>query len=267
MPLSVPRPIITLTTDFGSDSAYVAQMKGVILSRNPDVCLLDISHSIPPQDLRRGAIMLADACPRFPARTIHVAVVDPGVGTERALVFAQIGTQRFVAPNNGLLTVLARRTSPSMLVQITNSTYFLPTVSPTFHGRDILAPVAAHLSLGLNPQRLGQPLESLLMLSLPNPVVEDQQVIGQIWEIDPFGNLITNILWEEIIGTLTTPERAIVRFKSATIIGLVTTYANRSAGELVAVIGSSGRLELAIVNGNAAQSLSASVDDPVVVSW
>src|SRR5688500_11272732 len=110
MSVSMPRPIITLTTDFGGDSSYVAQIKGVILSRNPDVCLVDISNSVSPQDIRGGALVLADSCSRFPARTIHLAVVDPGVGTDRQIVFAQIGSHRFVAPNNGLLTLMAQRT-------------------------------------------------------------------------------------------------------------------------------------------------------------
>src|SRR4029079_15452035 len=126
MSISFPRPIVTLTTDFGSDSSYVAQMKGVILSRNADVCLVDISHSISPQDICGGAVVLADACPRFPARTIHIAVVDPGVGTDRRIVFAQIGTHRFIAPDNGLLTLIAQRTAPSQVIDVTNQLYFLP---------------------------------------------------------------------------------------------------------------------------------------------
>ncbi len=261
-----PRPIVTLTTDFGLESSYVAQMKGVILSRNPDVCLVDISHSIAPQDIRGGALMLADACQRFPARTIHVVVVDPGVGTDRRIVFAQIGGQCFVAPNNGLLTLVAQRVAPSKLVDVTNRLYFLPTVSATFHGRDILAPVAAHLSLGLNPERLGEPLESLVMLPFLKPAIQPRQIVGQVVQIDSFGNLIANITSDELAGR-TTPESATVQCKSATTTGLVTTYASRPPGSLVAVVGSSGRLELAIVNGNAAATLSAGLDEPVIVTW
>lgn len=267
MNLLIPRPIVTLTTDFGLDSSYLAQMKGVILSRNPEVCLVDISHSVSPQDIRGGALVLAEACDRFPARTIHIAVVDPDVGTDRRIVFAQIGTHRFVAPNNGLLTLIAQRTAPSQLVDVTNQTYFLPTISPTFHGRDILAPVAAHLSLGLNPQRLGEPLKSLVMLSFPKPVREPRQVVGQVVKIDSYGNLITNITADDFAALPMHSNSATVKCKSAMATGVVTTYGSRPPGSLVAVIGSSGRLELAIVNGNAAATLSVSLDEPVFVSW
>jgi S-adenosylmethionine hydrolase len=260
------RPIITLTTDFGLASSYVAQMKGVILSRNPDVCLVDISHSIPPQDIRGGAIVLADACLRFPARTIHVAVVDPGVGTDRKIVFAQIGVQRFLAPNNGLLSLVAERMAPSQVIEVTNPLYFVPAISPTFHGRDILAPVAAHLSLGLNPKRLGDPLESLEMLPFPRPAVQPGQIAGQVIQIDSFGNLITNITSDEC-AAVPTPELATVQCKSAQTTGLVHTYGSRPRGSLVAVVGSSGRLELAIVQGNAAATLAATLDEQVIVKW
>ena len=266
MNLPIPHPIITLTTDFGVASSYVAQMKGVILSRNPDVCLVDISHSIAPQDIRGGALVLADSCPRFPARTIHVAVVDPGVGTDRRIVFAQIGAQRFVAPNNGLLTLVAERNAPSQLIDVTNPLYFLPTVSPTFHGRDILAPVAAHLSLGLNPKRLGNPLDSLETLPFPRPAVQPGQIVGQVIHIDSFGNLITNIASDDLAGLLAL-ESATVECKSARTTGLMNTYGNRPPGSLIAVVGSSGRLELAVVNGNAAATFAVSLDEPVIVTW
>ena len=264
MSVSLPRPIVTLTTDFGSDSSYVAQMKGVILSRNPDICLVDISHSISPQDLCSGALVLADACPRFPARTIHIAVVDPGVGTDRRIIFAQIGTHRFIAPDNGLLTLIAQRTVPSQIIDVRNRLYFLPTVSPTFHGRDVMAPVAAHLSLGLNPQRLGESLESLVMLPFPKPIADDRRIRGEVIQIDVFGNLITNITTEEV-GPLAVSGEIIVQCKSATMTGIAPTYGSEAPGSLIALIGSSGRLELAVVNGNAAAKLSAVVGEAVSV--
>jgi len=261
------RPIVTLTSDFGSGSSYVAQMKGVLLSRNTDLSLIDISHSIAPQNIRDGALLLADACPRFPADTIHLVVVDPGVGTERRIVYARIGRQRFIAPDNGVLTLLAQCNSPTQLVNVTKRLYFLPEVSCTFHGRDIMAPVAAHLSLGLNPQLLGQPLESLVMLPFPQPFTDDRQITGQVLHIDAFGNLITNITSVELSAIPEKTGSIMVTCKSATTSGMVASYGQRPPGAVVALLGSSGRLEVAVVNGSAELALSASVDDPVRVTW
>jgi hypothetical protein len=145
----MPSSIITLTTDFTTGSPYVAAMKGVILSIHPGALIVDITHDIPHQDIRQGAIVLAEATRFFPAETIHVAVVDPGVGTERRIVLARSGDQYFIAPDNGLLSGLARRNPPSTMFTVANPEHWLPEVSATFHGRDIMAPVAARLSLGL----------------------------------------------------------------------------------------------------------------------
>ena len=153
-------PIITLTTDFGTGSPYVAAMKGVILSINPAATIVDISHAVPAQDIARGALVLEDTTPWFPADTIHVAVVDPGVGTQRSILYARIGPQQYIAPDNGLLGRLMARTRPSLVLRLTEREYWLPEVSHTFHGRDIMAPVAARLSLGLDPRRLGPPPDS-----------------------------------------------------------------------------------------------------------
>ena len=185
--------IITLTTDFGSGSHYAAAMKGVILSINPAATIVDFSHDVPPQDIRRAALLLDDAADWFPADTIHVAVVDPGVGTDRAIVYARIGRQQFVAPDNGLLSRLAARTPPSKMVQVTDPAYWLERVSTTFHGRDIMAPVAAHLALGLDPDRLGPPFERLTTIDWPEPRQRPDRLDGAVIEIDAFGNLITNL--------------------------------------------------------------------------
>src|SRR5437762_1245299 len=161
------RSIITLTTDFGVSSPYVAQMKGVILSICRDVELVDISHAVGPQNIREGAVVLADATPRFPAGTVHVAVVDPGVGTARRIVYAEIGEQRYVAPDNGLLSRLARSERPRRMVALENADYWLPQMSQTFHGRDIMAPAAAHVAGGVDPRNLGPVRDSMLMLDWP----------------------------------------------------------------------------------------------------
>jgi S-adenosyl-L-methionine hydrolase (adenosine-forming) len=260
-------PIVTLTSDFGLSGSYVAQMKGVLLSANPDLSLVDISHSIEPQNIREGALLLGDACPRFPANSIHIAVVDPGVGTERRIVFARIGTQRYIAPDNGLLTLLAQQTPPSQLINVTNRKFFLPEVTATFHGRDIMASVAGHLSLGLDPQQLGDPLQSLVLLPIPKATIESRRIEGQVLFIDTFGNLITNITREELSAINQKTEAIKVILKSHTIAGLVPSYGHCLSGALVTLIGSTGRLEVAQVDGNAARLLSAAVDDVVLVDW
>lgn len=262
-----PCPIVTLTSDFGCGSSYVAQMKGVLLSKNTELSLVDISHAIQPQNVREGALILADACPHFPANTIHVAVVDPGVGTGRRIIFAQIGMQRYIAPDNGLLTLLAHQSSPSQIIDVTNRSLFLPEVSSTFHGRDIMAPVAGNLSLGLDPQQLGMPLDSLVSLPFPKAIIGDHQIAGHVLSIDSFGNLITNITRELLPASNEELKSVRVTFKSVAISGLVTSYGHSSPETLVALMSSNGRLELAVVNGNAAKLLSASVDDPIIVDW
>lgn len=255
--------IITLTTDFGTGSPYVAQLKGVILAINRTATVVDVTHEIPPQDIRQGAVVLADVAPRFPRGTIHVGVIDPGVGTVRRLVYAELGDQQYLAPDNGLLSRLASATRAARIVALTNSRYWLPQVSPTFHSRDILAPVAAHLSLGLPPNRLGEPLEQLTPLDWPHPVREPARLTGAVLAIDSFGNLLTNIDAASVVD----PTSLTVACAGATTTAFVRTYGERPAGSLVAVIGSSNRLELAIVSGNAAQALQAQVGAPVVLTW
>jgi S-adenosylmethionine hydrolase len=259
-------PIITLTTDFGDGSPYVAAMKGVILSINPTATIVDISHAVPPQDISRGALVLEDTTPWFPADTIHVAVVDPGVGTNRAILYARIGTQHYVAPDNGLLGRLMARTPPSLVLQLTEREHWLPEVSNTFHGRDIMAPVAARLSLGLDPRRLGLPVGHLTQLDMPRPLVADEKVRGQIISIDSFGNLITNITHDLLAGR-PNDSRACVVCGIFETYGIYRAYGEQAEGMLVALIGSTHRLELAIVGDNAAARLGVSIGTPVVVAW
>jgi S-adenosyl-L-methionine hydrolase (adenosine-forming) len=258
--------IITLTTDFGTGSPYVAQLKGVILTINRTATLVDLTHEIPPQDIRQGALVLEDVTPRFPQGTIHVAVVDPGVGTARKLVYAQLGGQQYLAPDNGILSRVASAATAARVVALTNRSYWLPQVSPTFHGRDILAPVAAHLSLGLPPERLGEPLDQLEPLDWPGAVREPGRITGAVLAIDSFGNLITNIDAASV-ASVVGPASLTVAGSGATTTGFVRTYGERPAGALVALVGSSDRLELAIVGGNAAQALHAKIGAPVVLTW
>ena len=258
--------IITLLTDFGSGSPYAAAMKGVILSLNPAAQMVDLTHDAPPQDVRFAALFLDDVAERFPAGTLHLAVVDPGVGTDRALLYAQLGTQHYLAPDNGLLSRVAFRRKPARIVQLTESRHWPQPASATFHGRDILAPVAARLSLGLDPAALGAPLEKLHMLDWPRPHVAPGRVDGHVLWIDRFGNLSTNITLAALAAAGLN-ESLSVTCCGRTSVRHVGTYGLAAPGELVSLIGSSDRLELAVVEGNAAARLGAAVNDPVNVAW
>jgi S-adenosyl-L-methionine hydrolase (adenosine-forming) len=259
-------PVVTLTTDFGVSSPYVAAMKGVILAINPAATIIDISHAIPAQNIAQAALVLDDATPWFPNDTIHVAVVDPGVGTERAILYARIGTQQYVAPDNGLLSRLMARTPPALILRLTERAFWLPEVSHTFHGRDIMAPVAAHLSLGLDPRRLGPPAGQVVQFDLPQLQVIDRKICGEVIAIDSFGNLITNISSDLLAGE-PTDDRVCVDCGLHSTRGIHRTYGDRNAGSLAAIIGSCGRLELAVVRGSAAERLRIAVGTPVVVAW
>jgi S-adenosylmethionine hydrolase len=241
-------------------------MKGVILSINPAATPVDVTHDIPAQDVRKAALVLDDVAEWFPDDTIHVVVVDPGVGTERAIVYARIGKQNYVAPDNGVLSRLAQRTPPSKLILLDQPEYWLPEVSATFHGRDIMAPVAARLSLGLDPQCLGPPLDELSSLDWPKVHQTPERIEGRVLEVDSFGNLVTNITAEMLAGRPTDSRVCIVCGIYETW-GIYRTYADRLGGTFVALIGSHGRLELAVVGDNAAQRLGIQVGTPVILSW
>jgi S-adenosylmethionine hydrolase len=258
--------IITLTTDFGVSSPYVAAMKGVILSIHPNAVLVDVTHAVPPQNIRHAALVLSEITPYFPSDTVHVAVVDPGVGTQREIVYARIGLQQYIAPDNGLLSHLALRVPPSTIRAVTNPAYWLPSVSHTFHGRDIMAPVAAHLTLGLEPDVLGPPRDRLVELAWPEVRVAARKIEGAVQSIDSFGNLITNITSDALANVPRDESLSVVCDEHETR-GLFTTYADQPPMTFLALIGSSGNLELSIVGESAALMLGIPVGSPVVVSW
>jgi len=260
------RPIITLTTDFGVSSPYVGAMKGVVLSINGDAHLVDITHAIPAQNVRQGAVVLAQVTPFFPAGTIHLAVVDPGVGSDRRIVCAEVGGQTYVAPDNGLLSRLVAETRPSKIITVARSQFFRDPVSSTFHGRDIMAPVAARLSLGLAPDSLGPRQQGLIELAWPEARIMDNRIEGEIVSVDSFGNLITNITAEMLRGVPTGPS-LIIRCDEHETMGIFSSYGQQPAATLIAVVGSSGYLELAIVNESAATMLSLGAGAPVTLSW
>jgi len=258
--------VVTLTTDFGTGSPYVAAMKGVILSINPAVTLVDLTHDIRPQDVRHGAIVLDDVTDRFPTGTIHTAVIDPGVGTDRAILYARIGNQQYVAPDNGLLSRIIRRTKPSVVIRLENPEFWLPEISNTFHGRDIMAPVAARLSLGLNPEQLGPLAEAIDRLAWPEVKQTPQRIDGEVVEIDSFGNLITNIT-AEMLTNRPTDNRVCTVCNIYETWGIFHAYAQHPDGTLMALIGSNERLELAVVGDNASARLGIPVGSPVALVW
>jgi S-adenosylmethionine hydrolase len=246
--------LATLTTDFGSDSPYVAQMRGVLLSIAPRATIVDITHSIPPQDIRQGARVLADVAPHFPAGTVHVAVVDPGVGTDRDIMCVETMGMRFVLPNNGLITQLVECETPAAIHRLTSREHFAPKVSSTFHGRDIMAPVAAHLLNGVSPDELGPALDvdDLVRLRLPRPNIQGESLVGEIVSIDGFGNLVSNVSAELLRETFG-EESIAVDCRPFFAVDVGKTYGQVEVGAAIALIGSSGWLEVAIRDGNAAK--------------
>jgi S-adenosyl-L-methionine hydrolase (adenosine-forming) len=258
--------IITLTTDFGVGSRYVAAMKGVILSINPHAQIVDLTHGVPPRDIRAGAIALAETARWFPPDTIHMVVVDPGVGGKRRVVYAQIGAQHFVAPDNGVLSRLATSDRPSKIICAENPRYWLPEVSRTFHGRDIMAPIAARLSLGLAPEKLGPLVEQLVELPWAEVQQVPNRIEGEVIEVDSFGNLITNIS-RAMLDHVPRGDAVLITCEDHETQGIFATFSDQPPMTLMAHVGSTGRLELAIVDENASAMLGVKVGAPVCVSW
>jgi S-adenosyl-L-methionine hydrolase (adenosine-forming) len=257
--------IITLMTDFGLKDGNVGVMKGVIWGIAPNAQIADISHLISPQNVPEAALILARSAPYFPPGTVHLAVVDPGVGTSRRPIAARVGRQSLVLPDNGLLTLLLEKAEqdgqPVEIVHLDRPKYRLPDVSHVFHGRDIFAPAAAHLAAGVPLSALGSRISDPVRLDLPRPQRTPAGLRGQIVHIDHFGNLSTNIRQEDLeeVGEL------VVRLGEAEAPGLVRTFGESRAGELVALYGSTGSLIVSVVNGSAAERLGARVGDEVEV--
>jgi S-adenosyl-L-methionine hydrolase (adenosine-forming) len=249
-------PVVALLTDFGYLDPYVGLMKGAILSICPNARLVDLCHDVPAQDVAAGARMLASSVPYFPEGTIFVAVIDPGVGSDRAAVAVRSGNRTFVGPDNGLLGFLPL----DRAVRIENKAVMRHPVSQTFHGRDIFAPTAAHLARGVKLDYLGPRVARLRTLEQPLPRPTKAGLVGEIVSVDHFGNLITNIVADQI------PEGASVRLGRRWIGRIVPTYAAVAPGALAALVGSSGTLEIAVRNGDARTATGATVGAPVLVS-
>ena len=259
-----PSRIITLMTDFGTSDHYVGVMKGVMLNINPQVQIVDITHAIPPQDIYGAAFLLDSACRYFPTGTIHVIVVDPGVGSGRRAIICQTQTAYFVCPDNGILTHILRGEKCIHAAAVENSAYFLPQVSNTFHGRDIFAPIAAHLSRGVSIGKLSSPVKQPVQLPIPTPQISDKAVTGHIVWVDSFGNLVTDIS-HEILGSLEGRDSVVIRAGSTEIDRLNRSYAESAIGEALAIVGSFNRLEISINQGNAAQILGLQRGDRVTI--
>jgi S-adenosylmethionine hydrolase len=243
--------IITLTTDFGLKDHYVGVMKGVILSINPDVIIVDITHEIPPQDIFRASFTLRNFYRYFPPGTIHIVVVDPEVGSGRKPIALEADNHIFVGPDNGIFTFIYSEVKSVKPFKISSSKYTLPEVSSTFHGRDIFAPVAAHLSLGLSIEWLGKKVKEPVKLPINEPEVSDGKIAGEVIYIDSFGNLVTNI------PDYLVKPKSWVYIGDEVIKGISKSYADVPKGELLAVIGSGGFVEISVNQGSASELIFA----------
>ena len=260
--------IITLLTDFGTKDSYVGEMKGVVLSINPAAAIVDISHSIRPQDITQAAFMIHSAYRYFPVGTVHVVVVDPGVGTSRTILGAKQGGHTFIAPNNGVLTLICDDSALEYAVEVESSRFALKPSSQTFHGRDIFAPISAHLSLGIDLKSLGPVINTDAYVTIPNVCPDTShpdRISGSIVSVDNFGNLITNIDWITIKSRFTADiaDTLKVEINQNSISGLAQTYANVAIQQPVAIIGSHGYLEIAVNHGDAQKYFNVCIGDAV----
>jgi len=264
-PAPLPPPLVTLTTDFGTADPYVGVLKGVLLSIERSLVVVDITHELPPHRIAPAAFLLREVCPRYPAGTIHVAVVDPGVGSARRPLLLAVGGHFYVGPDNGIFGLLLRDFGRSGAWRLTNPRYFLePEPGSTFHGRDIFAPAAAHLARGVPPEEFGPAVEDPLPLDLPPRRAEAGRLEGRVLWVDRFGNCITD-LSRDIIRDWArgTPFR--VRVAERTLSGLSPCYASVPEGSLLALYSSFGTLEIAGNQARADRCLGIGPGSPVVL--
>ena len=257
-------PIITLLTDFGTKDPYVASMKGTILNINPQCTLVDITHHVKPHDIEEGAFVLATAYSFFPKGTIHLCVVDPGVGGPRKPLLFVTADYFFVGPDNGIFTLALQRERVKQIVALTNPKYFLSRVSTTFHGRDLFAPVVGHLSLGVKPNAFGHQVGRWTQLAFQKPWVEGRRLIGEILHIDAFGNLISNID-EEYLFHFVKENPFIIRAGKRIIRGLKKGYWEGKRDERMALFGSGGLLEISVRESSAQKRLKVEKGDKIIV--
>lgn len=270
--------LVALLTDFGTSDIYVGVMKGVMASVNPALTMIDITHGIPPQSIRQGAAALRDSYTFFPHQTVFLVIVDPGVGSQRTPIAIRTSQHFFVGPDNGVFTEILRQTNHWQIVQLQNAQYQNHQHSSTFHGRDIFAPVAAHLAS--NPlifDQLGQPLTQPVRLPDQLPTLKDNQISGYIAHIDHFGNLITDIgrfrwhgdrlISDTVAGEISLCARCCtVQLADSVLIGIHHAYYEVNTGDLMALIDSSGYLEIAVNQGNASTLTASYIGLPVTLN-
>jgi S-adenosylmethionine hydrolase len=250
-------PIVTLTTDYGNGDHLAGVLRGVILKIAPNATVVDISHQVMPMDVLDGALMIGNAYKYFPPRTVHLVVVDPGVGTQRRPILASGDQHFFVAPDNGVLSVVYEREASVTVRHITAEHYFLNPVSNTFHGRDIFAPVAAWLAKTSQSEVFGDEISDYTRFAFPRPKANGAALKGVVLRIDAFGNLLTNLTAEDLPAAMAAAGKINLRIGTAQIEKLEQTFAQGAAGEPVAIIGSSGFIEVAVNKGHAARALGA----------
>ncbi len=255
--------MITLTSDFGLKDPYVAEMKGVILTINPQATIIDVTHNVEKFNIRIGAFMLASAAPYFPKDTIHLVVIDPGVGTKRRAILIQTKRCFFVGPDNGVLMLAAQNQGIEHFYEISNPKFMLPIVSSTFHGRDVFAPAAAHLDKGIKPSEFGREITEVATPKFASVERRNSSLIGEVWHIDDFGNIITNISQNDL------PHNRVINVKLPGVLQNISfgkTYAQAKHREPLVLIGSHGFLEIAINQGNASEKFHVKVGDIIEVS-
>jgi S-adenosylmethionine hydrolase len=258
-------PIITLTTDFGANDHLVGSMKGVILNINPAARIVDLNHNVVPYDILDGALSLGQAYKYFPPRTIHVIVVDPGVGTDRRPLLVSGEKQFFVAPDNGVLSVIFGREACTVR-HITAEHYFMNPISPTFHGRDIFAPTAGWLSKAFQSEAFGDVITDFAKFGLPKAKTDGPSVKGVVLRVDAFGNLMTNLTAEEIpIDVLDNGGEIKLAVNGKPVLKFAHTFASGNPGEPMALVGSSGYVEIAVNRGSAARTLGANRGAEVIL--
>jgi len=256
------RRIITFLTDFGRKDHYVASMKGVILGINPACTLVDISHEVRPHDIREGALTLANAYSYFPKGTIHLAVVDPGVGSSRKPVLFMTKDYFFLGPDNGVLSLAAEKDGVKKAIVLSNRKFFRPSVSSTFHGRDIFAPVAGYLSTGIKPESLGRIVRSWVKFDFGKPWIVKGDLVGEIFHIDAFGNMVTNVSQQDL-NRFAKKRAIVISIGKREIRGLKKSYWEARKRELLALIGSGEFLEISVREGDAQKVLKCRRSDRV----
>lgn len=260
-------PVITLLTDFGLKDGNVGVMKGVILELCPSCEIVDLSHQISPQNIAEAGLILFRSAPYFPSNTVHLIVVDPGVGTSRRPIAARLGDHFFVAPDNGLLSQIYHRAiedgEPVHFYHLDNPRFWRPEVSHVFHGRDIFAPCAAHLARGVSIHSLGSEITDPLILPSDLPAKTNFGLVGKVIHVDNFGNISTNISQEHLADH----QKLEIITPTARIEGLLKTFGERPASSLIALLGSTGSLIISEVNGSAADRLKLKIGDRIEVNW